>query len=235
MAKIALVGSPGQGKTTSVIPFSSDKLGVHIKGLDPKTTVLIDVKNQGAFPGYDADKKLSEGGNYFATKDSPKVASAIKYIADNRQDIKCIWIDDMGYLMSFEQTANAKNKGHNIWVDLAYNHMSIYDAVEYAMQKRKDLHFIACYHSEVGKDNKMKIKTCGQMIDNTVTLDGLYNIILYAEVNKTPDGKVIYQFRTHNDGVSSCRSPLGMFEEELIPNDMGVVMDAVNKYYNVQK
>ena len=41
MAKIALAGSPGQGKTTSMIPFSNDKLGVHIKGVDPKMTVFI--------------------------------------------------------------------------------------------------------------------------------------------------------------------------------------------------
>lgn len=232
MAKIALAGSPGQGKTTSMIPFSNDKLGIHIKGVDPKTTVLIDVKNQGAFPGYITDKKISDGGNYLATKDSITVVTAIKYIADNRPDIKVIWVDDMGYLMSFEQTANAKNKNHNVWVDLAYNHMSIYDAIEYAMQKRKDLHFVSCYHTEVGKDQKIKLKTSGQMIDNTVTLDGLYNIILYTEVSKKPDGNVQYQFRTKNDGISSCRSPLGMFEEDLIPNDMGYVLDKINEYYN---
>lgn len=234
MAKIALAGSPGQGKTTSMIPFSNDKLGVHIKGVDPKTTVLIDVKNQGAFPGYDLEKKISEGGNYKATKDSVAVAGIIRQVADSRPDVKVIWVDDMGYLMSFEQTANAKNKNHNVWVDLAYNHMSIYDALEYAMQKRKDLHFVSCYHTEVGKDGKLKLKTSGQMIDNTVTLDGLYNIILYTEVSKKPDGTVQYQFRTRNDGSSSCRSPLGMFEDELMPNDMGLVLDAVNKFHGIK-
>lgn len=234
MAKLALVGPPGFGKTTSLFKFKDDKLGVDIKGLDPKVTVFIDVKGGGA-PGYDFTKSIKAGGNYLHTLNSAKIAGAIKYVADNRPDVKHVIIDDMGYTMSFEQFQNALNKSYDAWTKLAYNHMLIYDAISYLELKRKDLHVICCYHTELNKQGLLKIKTSGNMIDNTVVLDGLFNIILYAEASKNPTtNKIEYRFRTRGDGSSSCRSPLGMFPEELIPNDAGLVVDYINKYYNIK-
>lgn len=234
MAKMAFVGPPGFGKTTSLFPFKDEKRGINIKGLSPKETVFIDVKGSGA-AGYDLSKKITEGGNYVHAADSAAIAGIIRWVADNRMDVKHLIIDDMGYTMSFEQFQNALNKSYDVWTKLAYNHMLIYDAIRYLETKRKDLHVICCYHTEMTKQGLLKIKTSGAMIDNTVMLDGLFNIILYAEASKNPTtNKVEYMFRTCGDGTSSCRSPLGMFPEETIPNDAGLIIEYINKYYNIK-
>ncbi len=71
------------------------------------------------------------------------------------------------------------------------------------------------------------------MIDNTVFLDGIFTVILYGEVvNDFAAKSMSYMFRTHSNGTSTCKSPAGMFENDLIPNDMGYVVDKVNEYYN---
>jgi len=89
------------------------------------------------------------------------------------------------------------------------------------------------FHQEVGKDGVLKIKTSGQLLDNTIYLDGLFTYILYANVQKDfKTGNVEYKFRTKSDGQSTCKTPVGCFNEEYIPNDMGYVIDTINDYYN---
>lgn len=68
------------------------------------------------------------------------------------------------------------------------------------------------------------------MLDNTVNLDGLFTVILYSEANKSDEG-VQYKFRTRTSGSDTCKSPMGMFEEEYIDNDLDVVFSEINKYY----
>lgn len=70
------------------------------------------------------------------------------------------------------------------------------------------------------------------MIDNYITIEGLMDIILYADCEKGADGKMKYFYITNNDGVFPARSPIGMFEEERIPNDLGLVADSIDKFYN---
>ena len=65
-------------------------------------------------------------------------------------------------------------------------------------------------------------------------MDGLFNTILYAEIHKQGNEPPKYVFRTRTDGTSTCRSKLGMFPEEFIPNDMGLVVEYANRYNNVK-
>ena len=105
--------------------------------------------------------------------------------------------------------------------------MKVINAVKSA---RMDLNVIMMFHTEVGKDERIKIKTAGSMIDNNIYLDGLFTVILECEIRK--DGENIkYGFRTKSDGASTCKSPAGMFDEEFIPNDMGYVLEKMYEYY----
>ena len=99
-----------------------------------------------------------------------------------------------------------------------------------AKSARTDLNVIMMFNTEVGKDERIKIKTAGSMIDNNIYLDGLFTVILESEIRKEGES-LKFGFRTKSDGSSTCKSPAGMFKEDFIPNDMGLVLDIMQEYY----
>jgi len=100
---------------------------------------------------------------------------------------------------------------------------------------REDLTIFFLTHSEESTDvnghRKVKAKTVGKMIDNALTLEGLFSIVLFGKVRKTEDG-LEYGFDTQNNGENTCKSPMGMFEESFINNDLQFVKDCIIKYEN---
>ena len=70
------------------------------------------------------------------------------------------------------------------------------------------------------------------MIDNTLTLEGLFSIVLFGKVVKSEDDKLSYVFETVNNGENTCKSPDGMFEDARIDNSLKVVKNAIIEYEN---
>lgn len=68
------------------------------------------------------------------------------------------------------------------------------------------------------------------MVDNIITLEGLFSIVLYGRVKNDGNGKIRYIFETHNNGSNTCKSPKGMFKEDEIPNDLSLVKKAILEY-----
>ncbi len=68
-----------------------------------------------------------------------------------------------------------------------------------------------------------------KMIDNALTLEGLFSIVLFCKVKKTKEG-VVYVFETQNNGENTCKSPKGMFSTVDINNDLGFVKAAMLEY-----
>ena len=57
-------------------------------------------------------------------------------------------------------------------------------------------------------------------------------MVLFTEVKRDKDGKVRYVFQTNSDGITSAKTPMGMFNEPYIDNDIAAVIDAAKKYYS---
>ena len=70
------------------------------------------------------------------------------------------------------------------------------------------------------------------MIDNALTIEGLFSIVLYSRVKKDIQGNISYVFETRNNGENTCKSPEDMFESLEIPNDLSLVKEAIFKYEN---
>ena len=68
-----------------------------------------------------------------------------------------------------------------------------------------------------------------KMLDNVITLEGMFTIVLYTAVKKTEKG-MEYLFLTQNDGNNTGKSPRGMFEKDEIPNDLSIVINAIKNY-----
>ena len=67
------------------------------------------------------------------------------------------------------------------------------------------------------------------MLDNQLTLEGLFSIVLLCKT----DGQEHY-FETQSDGYSTCKSPMGMFDLK-IDNDLKMVDDKIREYYELNK
>jgi ABC-type dipeptide/oligopeptide/nickel transport system ATPase component len=221
---VGIVGQSGTGKSTS------------IETLNPKETVIINVSNKPLpFKGWKSNYtqgKLSEGANYISTDVAATIVQALKYISDNRPEIKYVIIDDLQYLMSFEFMAKAKEKGFEKFTDIGKN---TFDVLNASRQLRDDLIIFAIYHEESTSENfnpKRKIKTIGKLLDDKITLEGLFTIVFFTEVKIEEDQRPHYYFVTQTDGVTTAKSPRGMFDELLIPNDLSFVSTKINEYYN---
>jgi hypothetical protein len=226
MASIAIVGKSGTGKSTSFGQFP--ELG--IKGLNPKETIVINVSGKDLpFRGWTKlyTGKISEGGNYFEGSDAAQITKAIEYISSTRKDIKNIVLDDCQYIMAFEFMRRAKETGYGKFADIGVN---IGKVVEAARLTRKDLKVYFLWHPENDRENGYKMKTVGNMIDSYLTLEGLFTVILYTKVSKGNDNKIIYQFVTNNDGEFPGKSPISLFKDLYIPNDLGIVSEMIDKY-----
>lgn len=232
---VAIVGDTGTGKTSSVMP---DK-DINVKGLDPKETFIINIKDKPLpmrgwlslyipIPTGEPPTK----GNYFASTDAQAIIKVLNFIGANRSDIKNVVLDDGQYLMSEEFMANALKSGYDKFNRMAKN---MYDVINTGLNLPKEKNFILITHSEEN-DGKTDIKTLGKMLSDKVNLAGLFTVVLYTNVKTTMQGST-YSFVTNqyidDRGIHvMAKSPRGMFEERLIPNDLGHVLDKIDEYNN---
>jgi len=226
LSAVGIVGKSGTGKSTSLgkIP----ELG--IQGLDPKTTVVINVSGKDLpFRGWMKvySGSVSQGGNYIETSDADVISKAIKYISDSRPEIKDIVVDDGQFIMSFEFMRRAKENGYGKFADIGVNMAKI---LESARNTRKDLKVYFLWHPEEDKDLGFKMMTVGKMVNDYLSLEGLFSVVLYTNVSKANDNKIKYEFVTNNDGKYPAKSPVGMFTETYIPNDLGLVSQLIDNY-----
>lgn len=226
MASIAIVGKSGTGKSTSIGNFPELK----IKGLQSKETVMINIAGKDLpFKGWKKlyTGKVKEGGNYIETSDFETIVKVIDYISASRPDIKNIVIDDAQYIMAFEFMSRAKETGYGKFADLGVHLGAI---VTSAKDCRNDLKVYFLWHPEEDKDTGFKMKTVGKMVDDYLTLEGLFTVVLYTLASKSSDCKIAYQFVTNFDGKYPAKSPIGMFKELYIQNDLGFVSESIDKY-----
>jgi hypothetical protein len=120
---------------------------------------------------------------------------------------------------------SAKQSGYQKYTDMA---VSFNNLVEYASRLPDDVIVYFLGHSEQSDDGREHFKTIGKMLDNYVTLEGKFTIVLKTTVQ---DGK--YYFSTQNNGQDTVKSPMGMFDSNLIDNDLKAVDEAIRAYWSV--
>ena len=158
------------------------------------------------------------------------VVNAVNYeqikAALKRNSLKAYAIDDSQYLMVFEEFNRAKESGYGKFTDMAQN---FYQLVQTAIRETSDdtvVYFL--HHTEVDETGRVKAKTVGKMIDSKLTLEGLFPVVLLTGT----DGST-YWFETQSDGYTTTKSPLGMFEEKRIDNDLKMVDSTIRAYWRL--
>jgi hypothetical protein len=218
---IGIVGSTGTGKSTS------------IKHLDPKETCIINTaKKELPFKG--ADKLYNaENKNYKETDDIVEITKFLRTISEKYTYIKNVVIEDSNYMMAFRMAEKAAEVGYTKFTILAKDMVELFRE---ARKLRDDLKIFYFTHPETIEDSGeiigYKMKTSGKMLDNQINLEGLFTICLYTHVEEQKDGTASYNFVTNRFRKYPAKSPDGMFEDIKIPNNLQLVVDTIDKYYN---
>lgn len=221
---VLIIGESGSGKSTS------------IETLDPKETFIINVANKPLpFQGWKAkypkwDKDTNPSGNSYSSAKADTIAACMRYVSEKRPEIKNLIIDDFQYMSGFEYMEKALEKGYDKFNKIASN---ISKVVTSGKDLRDDLFIFYTNHAEISEDmeggRRIKAKTCGKLIDNALTLEGLFAVVLFCKTRKTKEG-IKYVFETQNNGENTCKSPKGMFPTMEIANDLQYVRDTMIKY-----
>lgn len=136
-------------------------------------------------------------------------------------------IDDSQYLMGFEEMDSTKS-GYERFNSIGFNFIGLVRFIVNELPDDVIVYFLQ--HTEVGEDGKVKAKTLGKLIDNHYTLEGLFSIVLMCDVDKDK-----HQFITNSDGTNTCKSPMGMFEDKRMDNDLKVVDATIRDYWEIKK
>lgn len=212
--KILLLATSGKGKTTS------------LRNLDPKETMIIQCTNKRLpFPAQDWKQwdKDSATGSVFKTRDFSMMKAVLKKMEEVGK--KVIIIDDFVYALSGKVMDDIDIKGFDKWSQLAEEYYRLVETID---SLHEDIIVILSTHvDEV--DGYIKMKTAGKLIDNLITPEGQFNIVL----GMTKDDSGSY-FITNGSSLDPYKSPMDMFKDKKIPNDMKVVVDTIKSFYGIE-
>lgn len=209
-----ILGESGTGKSASM------------RNLDPAHTLLIQAVRKplpfksNAWTRFDKEK--SPTGNIFVTDNH---AAIINLMTKTRR--KVIVLDDFQYILANEFMRRTDETGFTKFTEIGRHAWEILNA---AANLPDDVRVYLLSHTETTDAGKTKIKTIGRMLDEKITLEGLVTICLRTVVR---DGQ--YFFSTRNNGNDTVKSPMGLFDDELIENDLAAVDAAIFNYYQLSE
>lgn len=227
---ISIAGKSGSGKSTA------------IRTLDPKSTFIIavtkkDLPFKGAGRKYTKFNAKTLEGNHVTLSKAKDIITVLKIIHAKRPEITTIVIDDIQYNMSKQAMARVSETGYGKHTEIAADYNNI---LEVAQALRDDLDIFTMTHIDEERDSSgnvisAKIKTLGKVLDNWITIDGLYTWNLFSKkiVDIDDDGNEftyhVFQTNDLND-TSTCKTPAGAFDTLYIPNSLQLVKDKIAEY-----
>ena len=209
---VLVEGRSGSGKTFALKNFKPDELGVISveKGRLPFRSELKVIR----IPKWSGGEQQNYGQ-----------VNAAKYAwVENmirKATVKSIAIDDSQYLLANELFDRAYEKGYDKYTQMAVNFRNLIHFINDLEDDDKIVYLL--HHSETDSDGREKCKTIGKMLDEKLTIEGCFDIVLYCQDHK---------FFTQSNGISTAKSPEGMFDLE-IPNDLKAVDVAIREYYGM--
>ena len=211
MIPVLVMGRSGSGKTYSLKNFNSEEIGVISveKGRLPFKTDIKVIK----IPSQFTDVKD------YATLYRAKYSWL--FMAIEKSKCKSIAIDDSQYLLANELFDRSAEKGYDKFTQMAANFRGLIHAINESEIDDKIVYFL--HHTETDSDGREKAKTIGKMLDEKLTVEGCFDIVLYCEDHK---------FYTQSNGQSTAKSPEEMLELEM-PNDLKAVDTAIREYYGL--
>lgn len=197
---VLIVGESGSGKSTSLRNFDPSEIGVFNVASKPLP--------------FRKKLPLINGASYEAIAKSLSSPKLNKYV-----------IDDSQFLLCFELFRTVNDVGYQKFTNMALNFYNLIQFVIYKTPPNVIVYFL--HHAETTADGKVKAKTIGKMLDEKLTVEGLFSIVLFCQ----HDG-ITHKFITQSDGKTTAKSPMDMFELEM-DNDLKLVDTKIREYYEL--
>lgn len=200
---VLVMGASGTGKSASLRNFRPDEIGV--------------INVAGKPLPFRSEIKSFKSDRY------EEIEAILK-----KAKVKSLVIDDSQYLMANEFMRRASENGFQKFTDIGRNFWALVDMINHDLPEDVIVYFMQ--HTELDANGNEKAKTIGKLLDEKITLEGLFSIVLKTAV---VDGS--YMFSTKNNGADTVKTPMGMFEQDLIENDLKAVDDAIREYYGLKE
>ena len=197
---VLILGPSGSGKSASLRNFEPEEVGI------------FNVANK-PLP---FRKKLPTANN--ATYEM--IAGSLK-----KKNKKTYVIDDSQYLMADEFFDRAKETGYQKFTDIELHFRNLLQTVIQQTPEHVIVYFL--HHTEEDMSGRLKAKTIGKMLDEKLTVEGLFSIVLLTVAEGTE-----HYFLTNSDGSSTAKSPMEMFDLK-IDNDLRMVDQIIREYYDL--
>ena len=197
---VLILGESASGKSASLRNFRPDEVGV-----------------------FNVAGKRLPFRSALPTADSPSYGLIYKTMIAGGKKIYVI--DDSQYLLCFEMFDRVDETGYGKFTDIAKHFYTLIQTV--IRQTPPDCIVYFLHHIELA-DGRRKAKTIGRMLDEKLTVEGLFTIVLLCETDGTR-----HWFTTQSDGFTTAKSPIGMFPEREIDNDLKAVDSIIREYYGL--
>lgn len=206
---VLVLGESGTGKSTS------------LRNMNPAETLLIQtISKPLPFRNKEWRPISKDGGNILVSADHAVIVAAME-----KTTRPVIVVDDFQYLLATEFMARAHETGYTKFTELALHYWAVLTKAG-SLPPNKRVYMLS--HTDTSDQGQVRAKTIGKLLNEKITVEGLVSIVLRTMVI---NGK--YVFSTRNSGSDTTKTPLDLFAEEHIENDLAAVDKAVVDYYNL--
>lgn len=202
---VLILGESGSGKSASMRNFNEND--VRILNVASKPLPFRNVNKL----------KKADKATYGMIKGAVSSGQTLSYV-----------VDDAQYLMAFESFDKANEVGYGKFTTMAKNYQEMLRYIQ--EETPSDTIVYVMQHIDTDEGGKVKAKTLGKMLDQQLTVEGLFTIVLLCKAYEKR-----HYFITQSDGTNPCKSPMGMFDDVEIDNDLKMVDDTIREYYGLKK
>lgn len=198
---VLILGDTGSGKTYSIKNFDTAEVGI-----------------------FSVEKNRLPFKKKFDICKNASYETISYYLRDPKR--KAYVVDDSQYLLVNELFDRVNENGYAKFTDMAVHFRDLVHNINRKVPEDVIVYFL--HHVDRADSGRIKAKTIGKMLDEKLTLEGCFDIVLLAE-----NGTDEHYFVTQSEGYSTAKSPEGMFEPR-IPNDLKLVDTAIREYYDIK-
>ena len=209
-----ILGNSGTGKSSS------------LRELDPAKTLLIQCINKPlpfrADGWVKREQILKDKGNVIQTSDAQMIERLMR-----SSPHEIVVIDDFQSMLVNELMMRSAEKGYEKFSDIGKNAWTIFQTAGQLASNRR-VYILA--HTQTDDYGNVRMKTVGRMVDEKIVPEGYFTIVLRTHVEAGT-----YSFSTQSNGSDCCKSPMQMFRDMLIPNDLAAVDAVVSEFYGLSQ